>query len=258
MASNVFWGVHTALGKRATASVLMIGDSWFWYPVDNLATELGALFAQETFVVIGRNGAEAAEWAHGSRKAIDFGFDMFAGSCKALMLSGGGNDVAGQDDFLRLLNIDCSGFANFEDCWRATQPVAVLTGIVNAYREVIVRFRAYNKTAPIVLHNYDNAWPTGIGLFGPADWLNVPMEIAKVRVELRRNLFKALVDQLGIAQEKLAREEGLGEIIAVKTAGELPETGTGQWWANELHPTPRGFRRLAQNRLAGPLGSALT
>lgn len=257
--SNVFWGVHTALTKVQFASVLVIGDSWVWYPVDNLARELGSLFPSETLVVIGKNGAEAADWSQSTRKAIDFGFEMFASSCKALILSGGGNDVAGQDDFLRLLQPDCSGFTTVSECWRQTQPRAVITGIMNAYREVIVRFRAYNPHAPVVLHNYDNAWPTGKGLFGPADWLKVPMDIAKVQgTQLRRDIFKSLITALGDAQDDLALKGGLGAIIAVQTAGELPETGQEGWWANELHPTPKGFRRIAQNRLFPPLELVLS
>lgn len=257
VANNIFWGVHTALSKGAAASVLMVGDSWFWYPVDNLVTELGSLFATETFVIIGKNGAEAADWSQGTRKAINFGFEMFASSSKTLILSGGGNDIAGQDDFLRLLKTDCSKFATFEECWRATQPIAAITGIINAYREVIVRFRAYNKTAPVVLHNYDNAWPSGKGFFGPADWLKVPMDFAKVQPALRRDLFKALVTLLGDAQQELSTQGGLGPIVAVRTAGELPEAGPTGWWANELHPTPKGFRRIAQNRLQQPLQAIL-
>jgi hypothetical protein len=27
-----------------------------------------------------------------------------------------------------------------------------------------------------------------------------------------------------------------------------PATGADQWWANELHPTPAGFKRLVQQR----------
>lgn len=256
---NVYWGVHTALQANATASVLMIGDSWFWYPVDNLATELGALLQTETFVVIGRNGAEAAEWSQGARKAINFGFDMFASSCKALMLSGGGNDVAGQDDFLRLLNTNCSAATSADACFALVQPDAVLTGIMNAYREVIVRFRAHNSTAPVILHNYDNAWPSGKGFFGPADWLKVPMDIAQVPLQFRRDLFKGLIRRLHLAQQALATEPGLGPVIAVETAGELPD-GEGEkkkWWANELHPTPKGFARLAENRLLPALQGAL-
>jgi len=258
MPGNVLWGVHTALAANAAPDVLMIGDSWFWYPFDNLATELGGRFPRSTFVVIGRNGAEAAEWSGTARKAIDFGFDMYAGSVRALMLSGGGNDVAGRDDFLRLLNTDCSAFSQIGQCWKATQPLAIVTGIMNAYREVIVRFRAYNKSAPVFLHNYDHPWPTGAGVFGPADWLRDPMDLAKVRPAIQRELFTFLIDELGRAQALLAQEPGLGPVIAVGTAGALPDTDGGKsWWANELHPTPAGFRRLVSARLGGAMAPTL-
>ena len=38
MADNVFWGVHPALNNNlnqhtpVNPRILMIGDSWFWYP----------------------------------------------------------------------------------------------------------------------------------------------------------------------------------------------------------------------------------
>ena len=120
-----------------------------------------------------------------------------------------------------------------------------------------MRFRAFNPQAPVLMHNYDNAWPTGRGLFGPADWLKVPMDIAKVPLPLRRDLFKDLLSALHDGQVQLAKEPGLGTLVPVQTAGELPETGVARWWANELHPTPRGFARIARNRLLEPLGTAL-
>lgn len=259
MAQNVFWGVHTALQAGAPGSVLMIGDSWFWYPIDNLATEIGALFQPESFVVIGRNGAEAVEWSQGMRKTINVGFDMYARGCKVLMLSGGGNDVAGSDDFLRLLNTNCSNATSVEQCFALIQPDAVITGIMNAYREVIVRFRAHNQNAAVVMHNYDNAWPTGQGFFGPGKWLRAPMDIAQVPEPLRRGVFKSLVEKLHLAQVALSKEPGLGPgpLVAVKTSGELPEDTGPTWWANELHPIPKGFKRLAKNRLREPLGKFL-
>ena len=259
---NVFWGVHSALQDNAFASVLMIGDSWWWYPIDNLATEVGALFQDEIFVVIGHNGAEASEWSQGMRKAINFGFDMYASGCKALLLSGGGNDVAGQDDFLRLLNANCSSATTVDQCFARIQPDAVITGIMNAYREVIVRFRAHNPNAAVVMHNYDNAWPTGKGFFGPGTWLKAPMDTAQVPQALRRDVFKSLVNKLHVAQVALAKEPGLGPgpLVAVQTSGELPEDPgptDERWWANELHPTPKGFKRIATNRLQTPLDQFL-
>jgi hypothetical protein len=85
------------------------------------------------------------------------------------------------------------------------------------------------------------------------------MDIAKVQgMQLRRDIFKSLIRALGDAQDDLALNGGLGPLIAVETAGELPETGLEEWWANELHPTPRGFRRIAQNRLLPALELVLS
>jgi hypothetical protein len=49
---------------------------------------------------------------------------------------------------------------------------------------------------------------------------------------------------LGLLQEHMARDPALGRVLAVKTAGTLDERG----WANELHPTPRGFMRLVERK----------
>ena len=255
--TNVFWGVHGALAAGANASLLLVGDSWFWYPVDNLAVEIAdATRDVHTLVVVGTNGAESAQWSEQYRKDIDFGFRMYGQGVGALLLSGGGNDVAGMKDFLRLLKDDCTGAATVSACWREGQPDALISRIIAAYREVILRFRAYNANAPVLMHNYDNAWPTGKGLFGPADWLKKPMDAAKVPPPLRRPLFKDLLVRLHSGQLALREEAKLGTLVAVLTAGTLPEPAQGieQWWANELHPTPAGFRRLARERFMPEIG----
>lgn len=245
--SNVYWGVHGAVSAGANASVLLIGDSWFWYPVDNLAVEIGAALPNQTFVVVGNNGSEAAQWREKYRKEIDYAFKWYGAGVQALMLSGGGNDIAGMSDFLRILQDNCAKATTVDECYRQGQPEAILSTIIGAYREVVLRFRAYNPHAPVLVHNYDHAWPTGKGLFGPADWLKAPMDRAKVPKALRRDLFKDLLKRLRKAQLALKHDKALGSIVAVASAGTLPEPDSGheQWWANELHPTPAGFKRLA-------------
>jgi len=256
--SNVYWGVHGALSDGATPSVLMIGDSWFWYPMDNLAVELGGAFPAQTFVVVGYNGAEAAQWSDTYRKDIDFGFKMYGSGIQALMLSGGGNDIAGMSDFLRLLQDDCTQAQAPADCFRAGQPDAIIAKIMGAYRELILRFRAYNAAAPVLMHNYDYAWPTGEGVFGPADWLQAPMDqakVPKVPETLRPELFKELVNRLRKAQLLLKKDKALGPLVAVRSAGTLPNEADAKdrWWANELHPTPAGFRLLVKKAFAPEL-----
>lgn len=244
--ANVYWGVHSALDDGVNPTILMVGDSWFWYPKHNLAAAIAEQKTDETLVAVGFCGAEAREWADRYRREIDFGFKMYASGVDALMLSGGGNDIVGTEHFSKLLLPDCSGARSASDCFRPGQPGVIMSAIMLAYQEVIMRFRAYNKTAPVILHNYDNAWPTGKGFFGPADWLREPMEQAKVPEPLRRDLFKQLVSRLYNEQERLSGNPDLGTLMPLRSSGTLPEDGPEGWWDNELHPTPKGYNLLAE------------
>lgn len=248
----VYWGVHATIDAGASPTMLVVGDSWYWYPVSNLATEISeAMQPDQTLTCIGFSGSEAAQWSTRYRKDIDFGFKMFGADVQALLLSGGGNDVAGMADFLRLLGDDCSQARTVEECFRAGQPDAILSSIMGAYKEVILRFRGYNPTATVVMHNYDYAWPTGKGLFGPSDWLKAPMEKAGVPEGLRRALFRHIVDRLHEEQAELATIAKLGPLVAIKTSGTLPEHT--RCWANELHPTREGFRMIATKAIVPTL-----
>lgn len=245
--ANVFWGATSIQQDpdQQAPSLLLVGDSWFWYPIDNLAVEIAARLSQQVLLVVGRSGAEAAEWATKYRKEIDRSFKLYASGVRGLLLSGGGNDIAGMDDFLRLLKPDCSQAAAVDECFAPGQPDAIMDSLDIAYREVIARFRAWNGTAPIFLHQYDYAWPTGKGLFGPADWLKAPMDAAKVPTALRRPLFKQLIGLLKLKQIDMSLDAALGMVVVMDTAGVLPEDNDSMW-ANELHPTPAGFRRIVK------------
>ena len=257
--TNVYWGVHSALTDQAQPTIMVVADSWFWYPMHNLAAAIGQQMAAETLVCVGFSGAEASQWAERYRTEIDFGFRMYGASVQVLMLSGGGNDVAGMQDFLKIIRDDCAQARTVDECFDPGQPDGVMARITGAYTELILRFRAYNRHAPVLMHNYDYAWPTGIGVFGPADWLRAPMERSRVPHELRRPLFRALINRLREAQLRLADDRRLGPLVALQSAGTLPEISDGlqQWWANELHPTPRGFNLLAQEVFVPALDVAL-
>jgi hypothetical protein len=85
-------------------------------------------------------------------------------------------------------------------CYREGQPDATIAKIIGAYREVILRFRARDPTVTVLMHNYDNAWPTGMGFFGPGDWLKQPMDKSRVAKGLRRSMLKDLRARLRAAQ----------------------------------------------------------
>jgi hypothetical protein len=248
MAGNVYWGVHGALADNVGAPIMMIGDSWFWYPADNLAQEVGRLRPHRNVVVVGRNGAEAAQWSTRYSDDIDFAFKMYGSDVPVLLLSGGGNDLVGMKDFLRIVKEDCSASTTVEGCYRTAQPDALLTMVIGCYRTLITKFRAYNPLAPVILHQYDYAWPSGMGVFGPADWLKAPMDAAKIKTaKLQRELFEDLINRLKQAQIDLAAEPAMGRILVAESAGKLPNNLA--IWANELHPTPEGFRMIAHDAI---------
>lgn len=256
---TVYWGAHGAVGAMANPFALFLGDSWFWYPVGNLPLHIAPSF-QEDIVVIGKNGAEAQDWAGKHRKEIDFAFKMYAQSVRVLMLSGGGNDIAGTADFLRILAEDCSQAKTVAQCYRAGQPDDLINAIVSAYRLVVLRFRHYNKQAPVLVHNYDYAWPTGKGLFGPADWLKKPMDLVKVPKKLRRDLLKDLLLRLRAAQLKLGEDADLGRFVAIESGGVMPDDAgqVSSWWANELHPTNKGWKLLCKRAFVPVIKNALS
>jgi hypothetical protein len=210
------------------------------------------------FVVAGSNGANAEDWGTKLRRSTDFTFKMYAKDVKALMLSGGGNEIAGETDFLGILAEpeQCREATTVAECYEAGQPDGVIARIAAAYRAVIVKFRAYNPNATVFTHNYDNCWPTGKGFFGPGDWLKRPMDLCEVPEKLRRDLFKDLLRRLHEMQQQLAKEPDLMPLVPILSAGTLPDDE--RMWANEIHPTPRGFKLLARDAFVPALRNAMS
>lgn len=249
MAGKVFWGLNSLNGGDqgpSNPTLLLLGDSWFWYPFNNLANELASqLSVGHVLLVLGNNGAEAQEWSTKYRKQIDQAFKWHAGNAQALLLSGGGNDVAGPEDFDPLIEDHCEGKPTVESCYSPGQPASLLGKVRTSYEEVIAKFRKYNPTAPIFTHNYEKAWPTGAGVFGPGKWLKVPMDAAQVPDKFRHPLFVDLIGQLHAEQKAIpSAVTGPGKFIPIKTAGTLPDDA--DVWANELHLKPAGYKKMVR------------
>lgn len=257
MAGKVFWGINALRSSpdvEGNPTLILIGDSWFWYPFNNLASELAAQLRDEhKLLVLGNNGAEAQQWSSKYRKEIDLAFKWYAADVAGLLLSGGGNDLAGEEDFDPIVEDNCTNAADCAQCYSPGQPDGVLQKILASYREVICKFRKYNAAAPVFCHNYEKAWPTGEGLFGPADWLKTPMDKAKVPKGLRHELFTDLLERLHSGQCTLCDPDAaLGTTIPIASAGTLPERE--DIWANELHLKPAAFDRMVRSAWIPALG----
>ncbi|NVM93287.1 hypothetical protein FHT32_006984 [Variovorax sp. SG517] len=58
---NFFYGHQDALMRGASPTTLAVGDSWFWYPFDNLLGEIAGSRLLQSIVVAGYSGSEALD-----------------------------------------------------------------------------------------------------------------------------------------------------------------------------------------------------
>jgi lysophospholipase L1-like esterase len=240
-----------------TGLLVAEGDSWFDYPFHDVLTMLED-----------EHGFDVESVAHKGDTVEDMAysggqFDDFARLLEkllrqgrvpdAILLSGGGNDIAG-DEFAMLLNHAASGLPPLND--------DVVRGVIdvrtrNAYASLIgglteIAMRLLDRPIPIILHGYDHAVPDGRGFLGgfgflPGPWLQ-PGFHRKGHGDQDANtaVVASLIDSFNAMLRQLAGTAGFGHVRYVDLRGTLSNAaGYKRDWANELHPTERGFRAVA-------------
>ena len=243
----------------STAGVLIAeGDSWFDYPCYDILEELEDRYAYDVESVA-HHGDPIEEMAYGGNqleeltrrieKVLRRGVVP-----KAILLSGGGNDVAGTE-FGMLLNHARSAIAGLN--------VSVVDGVINqrirsAYITILsavtqICQQKVGKEVPILLHGYDYPVPDGRGFLGgwgplPGPWLEPGF---------REKGFEDLQRRITIAHDLIERFNGMVEAIPVLPGFKhvryvnlrntlRTDTQYKDWWENELHPTERGFHAVAE------------
>jgi hypothetical protein len=175
---------------------------------------------------------------------------------RAILLSGGGNDVAG-DGFGMLVNHRSSPVHGLD--------AKVLEGIVEtrvrtAYATILAAVTAASEQlvgakVPILVHGYDYPVPDGRGLLGgwgplPGPWL-APGFAEKGYDDLaeRVALARELIDRLYAMLASVVALAPFAHVTLVDLRGslstELAANRYKSWWGNELHPTHPGFTRVA-------------
>ena len=116
-----------------------------------------------------------------------------------------------------------------------------MKSVADSYDELTAQVKKHRPEAKIFVHQYDHAIPTGKGFLGMGQWLKLPMDTAKVKPSIQQDVVNLLIDSLGKRLETLEGNAN-GRVIFLRTTGTLkPEQ-----WANELHPTPGGFNKMAK------------
>lgn len=242
------------------ASLLAIGDSWFWYPKNNILQALAGhqrLKDPYRFIqVLGYNGAKLEQYVFG-KYAKQLARELRPENRKyysALLISGAGNDAV---DYRLGLFKNCSKADTPEKCVDDNGMDALLAKVGTALSALIHQVRrAYDKDGrqpDIILHTYDYPVPDGRGfslislkVTGP--WLAKAMDDCQVPpdVTLRKAICTTLIDRLHTEFQFFANPQN--KVHLIDSRGCLTSTNYKTDWDNELHPTSEGFKQVVDQR----------
>jgi len=242
-----------AVGAAPPAAPLVMlahGDSWFDYPLDGngLALSDTDVIAQlqslgninpaiHNISHYGDATTEEMAWPKQERliQSLQDPANWVGGLPDAILFSGGGNDIAG-DQFAIFLDYAASGGPGLD----AARFQGVLDMVEASYRDLFL-FRDRNAPGvPIFGHCYDFPIPNGVHPVCAGPWLAPSLTFAGWNVtQGTAILHQALVDFRSMLAALAADPEN--RFTLVDTQGTL---AAGDW-ANELHPFPEGFRKIA-------------
>jgi hypothetical protein len=244
-----------AVGGPASAGVLIAeGDSWFDYPWNDVIELLEDRHAYdvESVAHMGDTVEEMA-YSGGQLEELTRRLEKLLrrnAIPKAILLSGGGNDVAGTE-FKILLNHARSPITGLNQ--------RVVSGIIDervrfAYITIIsavtrICEERTGRRIPILVHGYDYPVPDGRGFWGgwtllPGPWLE-PGFRAKGYDSLdeRKQWARELITRFNDMLESLPGIPEYSHVRYVNLLGTLSgeDADYRDWWDNELHPTKKGF-----------------
>ncbi len=260
-------GPIAAASHETAGFLIAAGDSWFDYPIHDVLKLLednygynveSAAHRGDPIEAMAYKDGQLDKFARCLEKVVAQG-----ATPKAVLLSGGGDDIAGKE-FGMLLNNATSGIAG----WNG-EIVDVLLNqrIVAAYKTMLVAINSLcqqdlGKSLPILVHGYDYPVPDGRGFLGgwpfPGPWLQ-PGFREKRYDDLATTLalMRDIIDRFNVMVASVAQDAAFPNVHFVDLRGTLSTVLTGDayqdWWANELHPTERGFSAVA-DKFAAELG----
>jgi hypothetical protein len=228
----------------AFLQIVAEGDSWFDYPrylerrggiIPRLSERLEDRLAAESILNLAHHG-DTVEQMLGVAQRTKLVRVLKEGSFDAILFSGGGNDIAG-DQFALWLK-ERSDSLNAADALREDVFASVLTIVQRGFEDLLAIRNEHAKEAVIFTHAYCVPFPSRRGVCGLGPWLHPALELrgwhdpaeqrAIVRTMLAR-LDEKLKALAAAAHNNVVHVDTLSIEIAQKN------------WANEIHPDGDGF-----------------
>lgn len=257
-------------GKTETAGILLAeGDSWFDYPMHDV---LKLLEDEHGYDVesVAHKGDPIEAMAYGDHQLGDFTRSIEkvlrrGDKPKAILLSGGGNDIAG-DEFGMLLNHAGSAIAGLNrNIVKGVIDERIRTAFVFIISAVTcICEQMTGGKIPIIVHGYDYPIPDGRGFLGgwgplPGPWLEPGFrEKGFEEMDKRFAMTKGLIDRFNEMLIGVVSLKGCEHVKYIDLRNTLSHGEDYKaWWGNELHPTGDGFSKVTDKfaKVLGRLGS---
>ncbi len=234
--------------------LLAVGDSWFDYPIHDILTRLddnygyniesSAHRGDPIEAMVSRVG-QLDKFARCMDKIVALG-----ATPKAILVSGGGDDIAGKEFGMLINNIDLQPIPGWND--------QILAGVIDtrvaaAYRLMLLSInslcqKSLGRTFPILVHGYDYPVPDGRGFLGggwllPGPWLKPGFDEKLFGdVNVTTQMMTTFIDRFNTMLQNLVREPDFRNVTYINLRNTLPNAQANykDWWANEIHPNAGG------------------
>ncbi len=254
-------GVESATTLETAGFLAAAGDSWFDYPLHDVLKLLDDRYGYNV-ESSAHKGDPIEKMAYAGGQMEDFARKLDkikdrGAVPKAVLVSGGGDDVAGTE-FGMLLNNAFSTIAGWD--------AEVVDGVVNvriktAYLDMLMTITQmcqsrFGKLVPILVHGYDYPVPDGRGFLGgwpfPGPWLdpgfrekNFPND-NPADLQKRIDMMKTTMDLFNVMVGSLSSQPELAHVhyIDLRRTLSTQLSNYKNFWANELHPTELGFNAV--------------
>ncbi len=232
-------------------TMLANGDSWFDYPLsgNDLSLQTTDVIAQLT--TMGSSNPAILNVSHygeattdelslpKQQRMIQVLQDpanwLAAGKPDAILFSGGGNDIAG-DQFCIFLSYATPGATGLDDA-RFQKAL----GMIEASFLDLFAFRdRYAGGVPIFSHCYDFPIPNGVHPICAGPWLKPSLDYCGWNVTQGAAIARQALTEFKDLLVRLSAQAA-NNFTVVETQGLFQPID----WANELHPYPTGFQKIA-------------
>jgi hypothetical protein len=242
--------VFAASLKQFPQRLVMIteGDSWFSYPLNaNIADHI-EMMSDFSILRLEHNGDEARDILSAKSKQLDnIRYYLKTYPVDAVLVSAGGNDIIAEE-LKNFLNKKAQG-----NPWQSAINLGVLTtvldDIVASYTRLLDARDKLRPKCVVFAHSYCYFQPSGrkargpFGLLSSGPWMRPVLVKKGVDPDTEgRDLAKYLVDELHARLKALAAVRS--RFVVVDHRATLPADDVH--WADEIHPSGTGFRKLAE------------